>query len=151
MLKVNKSEKGFSLIEVLVALALLGIIAAGFLLAVSTATKAVLIAGERTTAESMARSQMEYVKEQEYMPAEIGSVATYFEIDISETHPNYSIWSYNRSSPPPVEDIVAIPWDAEGGQAENEDTGLQKITIVIMHHDKEIIILEGYKVDDSVY
>lgn len=150
MLKVNKSEEGFSLIEVLIALALLGIIAASFLLAVSTATKAAFIADERTTAESLARSQLEYVKEQEYMAAGVGGVATYIEIDLTG-YPGYTIESYDRSSPPTVEDIVAIPWDAGGGQAVNEDTGLQKITVVIMHYEKEIIILEGYKVDDSVY
>ena len=63
-----KNEKGFTLIEVLVALGLLGVFAAVFLTGIATSSKAILIADERTTAESLARSQMEYVKELDYVP-----------------------------------------------------------------------------------
>jgi prepilin-type N-terminal cleavage/methylation domain-containing protein len=128
--KIIKSERGITLVEVLVALALLGLIAATFLMAISTATKAIYIADERTTAESLARSQLEYVKEQEY---DENDTQSYEQPDVeSPTHQGYYI-SVDA-------DPLRVP-----------DDGIQKITVTVKHYDKEIIILEGYKVDDSVY
>ena len=63
---MKKNEKGFSLIEVVIALALLGIIAIAVLSGLATASIALIIADERTTSESLARSQMEYVKNCSY-------------------------------------------------------------------------------------
>ena len=56
------SSRGFTLIEVLIALALMGIIAIAFLSGLSTSSMALIIADEHATAESLARSQMAYVK-----------------------------------------------------------------------------------------
>ena len=72
--KLRGNETGVTFIETLVALALLGLIAVAFVSGVATVSKAVFIADERTTAESLARSEMEYVKSQgyatSYTPAE---------------------------------------------------------------------------------
>ncbi len=64
-----KSEKGFSLIEVVIAIALLGIVAVAFLGALATGSRVIFIADERATAESLARTQMEYVRNQDYSDA----------------------------------------------------------------------------------
>ena len=117
MARPMKNEKGFALIEVVIAIALLGIIGAGFLMALSGASKALILADERTTAESLARSQMEYVKSQGYASS----------YDTIATPANYTI-----VSPITVEAL---------------QTGLQKITVIVKHYTKEVITLEGYKVD----
>jgi len=57
-----KSERGFALIETLVALALLGIIAVAFLSGLATTSQAGFIANEQATAESLVRSEAEYVR-----------------------------------------------------------------------------------------
>jgi prepilin-type N-terminal cleavage/methylation domain-containing protein len=132
MARLMKSEKGFTLIEVLLALALLGMIATTFLMAISTAAKAIMIADERTIAESLARSQMEYVKEQDYKDV-------YYEINIDD-YPSFSIWSKDEVGGV-VEEIVGVPLE----------DGLQKIELVIKNNDKEVLTLEGYKVDEGVY
>lgn len=149
MARLMKSEKGFTLVEVLIALALLGLIATAFSIAIFTATKAIIVADERTTAESIARSQLEYAKEQEYEYAD-GDEVIYLEIDISAEYPNYSIWSVNRNEEV-VEDIIGVPWDSENDIAEPNDIGLQKIELIIKHDGKEVLTLEGYKVDEGVY
>jgi len=141
---------GFTLIEVLIALALFAIIAIVFAGGLSTASKAVTIADIRTRAESLARTQMESVKEQDYVEAPDGGVQNYTKIsDIPE---GYSICCLNRASPPsvvncgPSDPVLGIPWDSETDTAVDEDNDLQKITLVIKHEDREIITLEGYKV-----
>ena len=61
-----KSERGASLIETLVALALLGIIGVVFLSALATTSNARFISDERASAIILAESQMENVKKQYY-------------------------------------------------------------------------------------
>ncbi len=131
------NSKGFSLIEVLIALALLGIIGVAFLSGLATASKALFIADERTTAESLARSQMEYVKNCSY---EYGASPSYEQVDVeSLTHPGYFI------------SVDAPPIDPDTGAAlanPGDDEGIQKITVTIEHPDgDEVITLDGYKVN----
>jgi prepilin-type N-terminal cleavage/methylation domain-containing protein len=140
---------GFTLIEVLIALALFAIIAIVFAGGLTTASRAVLIADVRTRAESLARTQMEDVKEQQYEYAPDEGVHNYTKmLDIPE---GYLICSLNRAGDPVncdnTDDVIAIPWDSETNAAADEDEGLQKITLVIKHDDAEVITLEGYKVD----
>ena len=114
------SSSGFTLIEVLITLALIGIIAIAFLSAISTASMALITADERATAESLARSQMEYVKNQEY-------------IDYSEPdHDDYD--EITNTEGFEIELLV-----------EPVQTGLQKITVTVSRDDEEVITLENYK------
>ncbi len=120
------TETGVAFIETMVALALLGVIAVSFLSGLATTSKVTVIADKQNTAQSLARSQMEWVKKinytygtPEYPPAEIPGGQDYI---------GYSAV------------IVAEP-------LHNPDNGIQKITITIELHDEEVLKLEGYKVD----
>ena len=139
-----KNEKGFTLIEVVIAMLLLGIIATGFLMALSGATKAVIVANKRTTAESLARSQMEYVKNQTYITAADGSEVIYRKI--TNIPDGYTILSVNRAGDT-VDPIIGVPWDSQNNIPAPTDVGLQRIKLVIKHNGKDIITLENYKVD----
>ncbi len=119
-----KNEKGFALIEVIIAVALLGIISVAFLGALATASKAIFVSDERATAESLARSQMEYIKIQDY------DATSYDPAPIPDEYAGYS---------------ATI-------DANELAVGPQKITVKIYHHDDAhvnppVIKLEGYKVD----
>lgn len=59
-----KRQEGQLLIEVLIALAILGIVVVAFLSGLATASRSIIIADERTTAESLTRTELEYVKSQ---------------------------------------------------------------------------------------
>jgi prepilin-type N-terminal cleavage/methylation domain-containing protein len=123
-----KREKGFSLLEVMLAIALMGIIAVAFLGAMATGSRAIFIADERATAESLARSQMEYVKNLPYV-----NEATEYGID-----PNLN----------PTLDGYAISVAVD--PLLSPDDGIQKITVTVIHNyndDKEVLTLDGYKVD----
>ena len=136
-----KDERGISLVEVLIALAILALVAVAFLSGLATASKALIIADERTTAESLAKSQMEYVKDCEY--DDINNPPQY-EIDPDLDIPDgYDI------------EITAERLDPKGDGTDNDD-GIQKITLVVEHYGEAVFIfieddkkitLEGYKVD----
>jgi type II secretory pathway pseudopilin PulG len=61
-------SRGLTLIEVVIAIAFIGVISIAFLSALSTASTVLVVADERATAESLARSQMEDVKNQADLP-----------------------------------------------------------------------------------
>jgi prepilin-type N-terminal cleavage/methylation domain-containing protein len=143
-----RRSPGFTLIEVLIALALFAIIGIVFAGGLTTASKAVLVADVRTRAESLARTQMESIKDEGYN-------STYTKISIAgvtDSSGSYLICSCNGTSPQALncdstDRIIAVPWDSATNNATTSDTGLQKITLVIKHDGTEVTRLEGYKVD----
>ena len=155
MIRSMKREKGFALIEVIIAIALLGIIAAGFLMALSGVSKALVLADERTTAESLARSQMEYAKDQDYITVPDEGMEPYEASyqKISGIPGGYTIWSEDYSGTiVEVEDIIyGVPWDSQAYQPVDldidTDSGLQRIYLVIQHNGEDVITLESYKVN----
>ena len=128
--KLKSSEAGVTLIETLVALALLGLIAVTFLSGLATTAKATLIADERATAESLARSQIEYVKNQDYIDYAVLDHGEY-EVIATPTGSNYSV------------EINAARIDEDTGQAQ----GIQKITVTVKRGDKTVLTVDAYKVD----
>ena len=146
MLRIIKKEDGASLVEALISLALLGLIGSAFLMSLSVSIRAVLTSDEDVIAESLARSQMESVRDQEYAYAYplINGQAEYEVIDTSG-YPGFSIYSVARNGGD-VEGVIGIPWDSENNQAENKDSGLQMIKLVIKNNERSVYFLEMYKV-----
>jgi len=143
-----KGEKGFSLMEVALAMALLGVVAIAFLGGLATGSRAIMIADERATAESLARAQMEYVRSQEYSIAEWNYTIT--SSQLSSTDPPTADWWTN--DPPPLLSsdydgytVIVSTVPLNGAL----DDGIQVITVTIQHtvsaEVKEIFSLEGYR------
>ena len=132
--KLGGGESGVTLIETLVALAVLGLIAVVFLSGLATAARATLIADEQATAESLARSEIEYVKSQDYI--------NYAEPDPGEYELITSPASYSL-------EITAEPINPDTGQplSAGEDDGIQRITVTVNRGSKLLLTVEGYKVD----
>ena len=119
------SSGGFTFIEVLIALALFAIIGIVFAGGLSTASRATITADVRTNAESLARTQMEHVKNHEY-------------IDYSE--PDHD--DYDVITPEGYGGYEIAPVGVEELQG-----GLQKITVTVSHQGREVITLVGYKLN----
>jgi len=150
MKSLMKNEKGFTLIEVLVALAILAIVGTGFLMALAIASKAIIIADERTTSESLARSQMEHVKNQDY-----STINVYWDYTVTDSGPSSSYepdW-WDNAPPPSVPDGYTVNVSAtplpDPENSGSDLVGIQKITVSIYHNDESnpVLTLEDYKVD----
>jgi prepilin-type N-terminal cleavage/methylation domain-containing protein len=119
-----KSEKGFTLIEVLVTLGIVGILGASFLSSLTNSTRGVLHTDQMDTGRAIAQSMMEYVKEQKYSAAGYSPSSA-----ITVQYPEFNV-SISVSTP---------------GSAGQRDALLQNITITVTQNGKTITTLEGFK------
>ena len=113
-----ENEKGFSLLEVIIAIALLSTIGVAFLGGLGTASKATITTDEHQTASNFAETVMEFVKNEGYAD------------------------SY---TPPPIPAEYA-GYIAAINVESLQDTDIQKIVVTINHNGKVPMRLEGYKV-----
>ena len=145
MKSLKGKSKGMTLIEVLIALAILGVIAVAFLAGLTTALRGVIIADEHAVAQSLAASQFESVKNQNYTVANNGADATYAKIDLS-TYIDYDITGVNRDGDV-VNNVTGIPFNPDtGATVEQEDMGIQSVTIKVYRSSKLLLTLTDYKV-----
>ena len=113
-----KSQIGSTLIEVVIALALLGIIGGTFLSALRTSTNSRTISSEHVAGRVIAASQMDSILNQPYS----------FDYEGFQIPPGYS----GYTTAVEIDDLF--------------DGNLQKITVTVKHHGKEVTKLESYKV-----
>ena len=113
-------ESGVTLLETVVALAILGTIAVTFLSGLVTTSKAAFTIDERATAESLAQSQMEWA-----------------------ANASYNAAGYDPAPIPSGKDYIGYSANIT---AELLDTGIQKITVTVNRTGEQVFILESYKV-----
>ena len=121
--KLMRGEKGQFLIEALVALAILGIVAVAFLTALTTSSVAMVLAEQKTMAESLTRTEFEKVKDGQYPATSYTSTIDGYDIQV---------------------DAVFI--DPVDHSATITDKGLQLITIEIQHQGKTLLFSSDYNV-----
>jgi prepilin-type N-terminal cleavage/methylation domain-containing protein len=124
------SEQGLNLIEVLVALGILGMVAVTFLLGMSTSSHAVVTNKVSVSAEGLAKSQMESIQRQTY--DSVHDPPQYSLLDSSQIPAGYSI------------QITAERMNPQGDSPANDD-GLQKIIVAVSNRGNVVFTLEGYK------
>jgi len=119
-------ETGMALTESMVALAIIAMVAIAGLSGLATSSRATIIADEQSTAESLARSQMEWVKKASY---------------VSDTD------TYAAAAVPSGSDYAGYSVDITASPLNVPDDGIQKITIAIGYAGRQVLTLEGYKVN----
>jgi len=133
---------GFTLIEVLIALALFAIIGIVFAGGLATASRAVLTADVRTNAESLARTEMEYVKSQDYSAAPWSYVVTNLgSTCIPDECPSWCEAAHSLSA---EHALYTVQVDAV---ALNEsEYPIEEITVTVSHDNRRVMTLVGYKI-----
>jgi len=132
-----KRQKGFALIEILVALALMGITAVGLLSGLATTFRAGTISQERVVAESLAKSQWEYIRAQDYIPT-------------ADYDPNDPEKRYQLIAIP--DELVVKDYTVEIGTPatiigpDDGEFELQSITVVINCDSKQLLTISDYRV-----
>ncbi len=125
-------QKGSSLLEVVIAIGLIGMVGVALFTAIAFSSRHTLNADIKSTAESIARSEMEYIKTlpydstnnpPQYTPATMASLGmgTQWTVTIS------------CSRLDPKNDGTA------------SDDGIQKISVTVLNKSVSILTVEGYK------
>jgi type II secretory pathway pseudopilin PulG len=114
---MRKNQRGASLVETVIALALLGIFGVTLLGALGTSSGARLIADEHTSGRILAESQMEYLRELPF-------ASTYDSPPIPEEYGGYTTT------------VNATPLR----------NSFQEITVTVFRRDREVASLTSYKV-----
>jgi len=120
-LKVFKDEKGLTVVESLIAVAIVGVALVAFAVALSTGSLAVWESDQEVTVQSLARTQMEYIKGYPYDP----DATTYPTVSTTD---NYSISVAVTSTP-------------------DADSDIQKVTANISRDGQVLLTIEDYKVN----
>jgi len=137
---LKKGHSGFSLVEVLIAVALLSIIGISLLSSLGTSSKALMTIDERETAKNIAEAAMEHIKSVEpstgtvypyyCYPIDDGTAANIQ--DILDEYPGYSIANTGGS-------IYVTVID---GRSPSE---IHEINIIVLHSDRQVYTLTGLK------
>ena len=118
-------QYGLTLIEVIVAIGLLGVVAVGFFGALNTVSKVRLIRDEWETAKNLAESQMEFVKQ-------LAFNSTYDPAPVPSDYAGYTVSIY-------ADNITS------------RDGNIQKIKVLVSYRGRSLVLadnatLVGYKV-----
>ena len=139
-------QKGLSLVEVVIAVALFGIIAAGLFMALNISHKTTALTNRLTIAESLTRSALEVIKN---CPYEYWEYSTEPPVN---NPPDYQDEVEGNMAIPDGYDIVvtAVPIDPETHVElvipPDHDQGIQLITVEVYFDSELIVTTVDYKV-----
>jgi len=128
-----REQRGLSLIETLVGVGIFAMIGVPLMAGLSTGYKSLAVSQERTYAESLAKSQVEYVKAQDYISvANYGNPNVYLVVAIPAdlVAAGYAV----EISPP----VLVEPAGVSGYE-------LQSITIKVKHHGNGKLVITFYR------
>ncbi len=115
------SERGFTMVETLIAVAVMGTAVVALLSALSTGSIAVTVVEEKVTAGGIARSQLEYTQS---LPFQIAP-ATYATITPNQ---GYSV-------------------TAEAFPVAGTDDDIQRVVVTVYHEGVSVLSAEAYKMN----
>ncbi len=131
---IEYSQRGSSLAEATVAVAIAALISVAFLSTLATLMKGSSVAEEQATADTLARNQMEYLKSMAYINYAVPGHAEYALVTAPAT---YELG------------LSAAPINPLTGQAlaPGTDEGMQKIIVSVVNDGRSLVTIESFKVN----
>ena len=143
-MRLISGRKGQTLVEVLIAIVILGMIAVPFLTAMSVSSRAIMVTDDKAAAESLVRAELEYVKNSPYN-------FTGFSYSLPGTPPP---WDLNRTTLDSCYagysvNVTGVPINSSTGAAlpPGKDLHIQNITVVVYHGNSSVLTMSTYKTD----
>lgn len=127
----QRFQYGFSLIEVLVALALFTTITVVFISALNVTSRNTRVLDEHTTARNLAATFIETIRS----------------VDFAE---DYADTISNITRPPQYDVKIELKYSTDGGDTWSDNytaTGLQRITVSVKRDGRLVLSFCGYKMD----
>ena len=145
-MRLISGQKGQTLVEVLIAIVILGMVAVPFLTSLSVSSRAIMVTDDKAAAESLVRSEMEYVKNSSYN-------FTGFNYTIPSTPSKPPPWDPNRTALDSCYagysvNVTGVPIDPDTGEAlpdPKKDKHIQNITVVVYHQNSSVLTMSTYK------
>ena len=141
--RIIRCQRGFSLTEVVIAMAAFGIVGASIMGALSVSNKTIVSTHEVTVAESLTRTVIEYVKRSESdssleagHPVYNSDNTDYATLLTLDGDPYYGDYAVDV-------DIERLDREADGT---GDDDGIQKVTVEIEYRGKQALTTADYKV-----
>ena len=142
ILRGPDQSRGQLLIEVLIALALMGVISVVFIGAMYTALQSARIADERSIALTLAQSEIEYVKRQPF-----SDIDWAYTVDTTDSYAAVGMepsW-WSESQPPPLSGGDFSGYSVSVSGVSTDMAGIRKITAVARHHGESVVTLENFE------
>jgi prepilin-type N-terminal cleavage/methylation domain-containing protein len=133
-----RNAKGFTLIEVLIAVVILSLVGVSVPAAMVMVAEADFKWNEKIIAETITRNQMEYVKSAPYDDGG-GTYPEYGEVPVPDDTYEIEVVARPIHIVPGTREHLELP--------EGEDEGIQEITVRIHHVDRIVLETKNYKVD----
>jgi len=118
---LHGGQRGYTLVEVVVAVAIVGIVAVAFLSALTSGYLALVLADENTVAESLTRTEFERIREAAYPVA-----------------------PYDRPDALPGYDISVL-----AANVDESASPIQLVTVEVRHDGELLLTTSSYKVDPN--
>ena len=126
----GRGQKGFVLIELLVSIAIFGVISVGFLSALVAGYHGVIVAHDQTMAESLTRTTFENVRSAPFPIVDYQTPASKYDVFVDAGYVTYDVV-------PDAEDITTDDYEV------TSDPGyFQMITVTVKYHGSGRTILE---------
>ena len=129
--RVVQRQEGYSHVEALLTMAILGVFGTGMLGGLMGVTETTPRTDEISTAQNLAENQLEYIRTQDY--DYINNSPQYLALSGTAVPDGYSIITSATRLDPESDGTV-------------DDDGIQQITVMVKHHNKIVTSIESYRI-----
>ena len=138
-----RGERGIALVEILVAIAILGVVAVAFLSALTSAYGAVIVADRHTRAESLTRTAFEYMRNLPYS-------ANFNDPQVALPHDPLTLdWRPDSQYGYPYPGTDYKVQVTSNLSADNSTSPVKAITVVILYRDITVDNTTTYRSDPN--